>query len=780
MIRIFLLLILTAPIQIIAQTNKSTLNGKVMDQNKNPVPFATVYLENTPDNTVTNNNGTFQLTGVEFGEYNLIVSLIGYKTRKIAIEVNQKIVEIGSIGVVEDTEQLDEVIVQGESVKDKMERSAQAVTVLETAEIKLQTADLGLALSRIEGVNVRRSGGLGSQTRFSLNGLTDEQIRFFLDGVPLRLAGYPFGIANVPVNLTNRVDIFKGVVPVRFGSDALGGAVNLNSTQNMKGSRLEASYQTGSFGTHRATFSFNRQKEGSRFFFGANAFYDFTNNNYEIDVEVPDELGRLQPATVERFHDTYEAKGLDVKAGWQFKTDGLVSVRAFANDNEQDIQNNLIMTIPYGEVLSEGANYGAQLRFVKNLSKRLSTNSVLGYTYDETRFLDVSECVYDWFGNCIRERTVPGEIGGPSDQLIWDNVVYGRITFDYQLGTNSKLVFASAITHTTRTGDQRIQADPDAIDPLSAEQRNFAFVNGLEFEWNSTNEKFQNLLFFKDYYQDVKAEQPNLGGNINRDRNSHNIGFGNSFRYRVSERIDLKASYEWATRLPNTQEIFGDGVLIGPNLTLEPERSHNANLEFSYRTTHLNKWNLQFNANGFFREAEHLILLLGTDRIFAYNNVFEARSLGVESGVRTSSPNDRFQFGFNGTFQDFRNISTDGPLAGFNGDRIPNRPYVFFNGNAGYTIPKLFDIDDGLNLFWNARYVNEFFRGWESSGIREFKDTVPEQFIHNAGFTYSFPWQKVKSTFTAEVQNFTDEKAFDFFGVQRPGRAFFFKMNFSI
>jgi len=72
-----------------------------------------------------------------------------------------------------------------------------------------------------QGVAVRRVGGLGSNARFSLNGPYDDQIRFFLDGVPLELAGYPFESPR-PVNLVNRVEVYRGVVPVRFGADALG------------------------------------------------------------------------------------------------------------------------------------------------------------------------------------------------------------------------------------------------------------------------------------------------------------------------------------------------------------------------------------------------------------------------------------------------------------------------------------------------------------------------------------------------------------------------------
>ena len=60
----------------------------------------------------------------------------------------------------------------------ELKQSAAAVTVVETQQAKQQAADLGEVLARTQGVAVQRAGGLGSDLRFSMNGLTDEEIRF--------------------------------------------------------------------------------------------------------------------------------------------------------------------------------------------------------------------------------------------------------------------------------------------------------------------------------------------------------------------------------------------------------------------------------------------------------------------------------------------------------------------------------------------------------------------------------------------------------------------------
>ncbi|MEO1333182.1 MAG: TonB-dependent receptor plug domain-containing protein, partial [Myxococcota bacterium] len=117
-----------------------------------------------------------------------------------------------------DSSEAEVIVVEGQSGAQALEDSAAAVDVIRTARDKKKSADLGEVLARTQGISVRRSGGLGSPERISLNGLTDDQIRFFIDGVPLAFAGYPFGVANVPVNLIERVEVYRGVVPVAFGA----------------------------------------------------------------------------------------------------------------------------------------------------------------------------------------------------------------------------------------------------------------------------------------------------------------------------------------------------------------------------------------------------------------------------------------------------------------------------------------------------------------------------------------------------------------------------------
>ena len=73
--------------------------------------------------------------------------------------------------------------------------------------------------------------------------------------------------------------------------------------------------------------------------------------------------------------------------------------------------------------------------------------------------------------------------------------------------------------------------------------------------------------------------------------------------------------------------------------------------------------------------------------------------------------------------------------------------------------------------------MHSFFRGWESQGLREYKQVVDAQWVHNVGVTWVHSDGFGRFTSTLEVDNFMDAQLFDNFGVARPGRAVFFKVT---
>ena len=670
------------------------------------------------------------------------------------------------------------------SQADRLRRSAEAVSVVETVEAKRQSHDLGEVLARTQGVAVQRSSGLGSETRIFLNGLTDDQVRFFLDGIPLDLTGYPFGMANIPVNLVDRIEIYRGVVPVRFGADALGGAINLVSDGKLEhGAHSAASLQTGSFGTYRATASGRYLGKSSGWLTRAAAFFDRSQNNYPMNIDVPDDSGQEVRARVYRFHDGYRALGANVETGVTNKTWARrFLLKAFISDYDKEVQHNLVMTFnPYGDVEYGQRALGGTATYQQVFLQQLALSVVAGYTHRHITYTDLGECVYNWFGQCIRDRKQPGErIGRAQDQDYYEHNAYGRINLKWQVHRYHALHASLSPTYTKRSGTEHRLANPDTRDPLSAKRQLGGFLTGVEYEADPLPKRLKNSLFLKDYLQLLRSEDPLSNGVDFRkiDRTTHRIGVGDNLRCFLLDHLYAKASYEWATRLPRPDEVFGDAFPIQANLSLRPELSHNVNLSLTLDPfeTAVGEWHGE--VNGFLREVRDLIRIVGDDESASYQNVRDARSLGVEGVFGWTSPGQYVAIDGNATYVDLRNRSKGGPDSAYNGDRIPNRPYLFATGTARFQLRNVAAAKDALSLSWTSRYVHSFFRGWESIGTD--KPIVPEQLLHSLAVTYVIEGDPLALSFSGEAHNLTDAEAYDYFGVPKPGRAFYFKMTASL
>lgn len=642
---------------------------------------------------------------------------------------------------------------------------------------------MGTALARTENVGVRRSGGLGSRTRFSLAGLTDEQIRIFVDGIPLELAGFGPNISNVPVNLIQRVDIYQGVVPIRFGADALGGAVQLVTDQEVRGTGADASYELGSFDTHRLTAGARHFHEPTGLFVRANGFVDYAKNDYPIDVEVADDKGQPKPTRVYRFHDGYRAAGAGVEVGfverlWARR----LLLRAFLGNYDKELQHNVAMTAPYGGVDSGETSGGATLRFERLVSQGLSLDTVAGYTWRRTRFTDLAQCAYNWFGRCTRELEYPGEIEARAvERFVDQHTGFARLNLGWSVSDSQTLRFSLAPTFVTRSGEDRRLRALQQPDPLEGERGVFSLVSGLEYELEALDDRLENIAFLKDYVQLARADKLLPDGSfMELDRNTHGVGVGDSVRLRFSRELYAKASYEFATRLPRPDEIFGDGILIYENLRLKPETSHNLNLGVAFDTRTTAAGAFRANVTGFGRLADQLIVLIGKESFYTYQNVFAARSLGVAGAAGWTSPGQYLALDGNVTWQDFRNLSTEGDFGSFVGQRIPNRPYLLANGSARFQLGGVMSLHDELSLTWHSRYVHPFFRAWEGAGRKDSKRVVQAQLLHSLVLTYVIRAAPTTLSWTVDVQNLTDAPAFDFYGVQRPGRSIFAKLTVAL
>jgi outer membrane cobalamin receptor len=123
------------------------------------------------------------------------------------------------------TQDLETTVIQGKSKTFVVKRSAYNVTTIDVTKLKEKNVAVNEILNHSSGVVVREDGGMGSGATVSLNGMSGNQVKVFLDGLPMENMGSSMDMNNFPANSIETIEIYKGVVPINLGSDALGGAI---------------------------------------------------------------------------------------------------------------------------------------------------------------------------------------------------------------------------------------------------------------------------------------------------------------------------------------------------------------------------------------------------------------------------------------------------------------------------------------------------------------------------------------------------------------------------
>jgi len=675
----------------------------------------------------------------------------------------------------------EEVTVRGVSPGEALRKSAEAVDIVDTRRSRERALSVGDVLARTQGVGIRRAGGLGSETLLSLNGLSGSRVPIFIDGVPIDIAGYPQGIANVPISLVERVEIYRGVVPLRFGAEALGGAINLVTDPSYYQTGGSAALERGSFGLYRASGVGRYFDEGSGFTTQVTAYADRATNRYRVLAQVPDERGRNTVADVVRFHDAYAARGVTVEGGLVDRPFAKrLLLRLTYSSFEKELQHNIIQAIPYGEATVGESTYGALLRYdqPKLFGPAIGLESLLAVSRRVIDFRDVTPWVYDWSGQRVAMRARRGEVGtSPHDQLIGEPSLFGRAILSWTPSESHVLRIAANVRSSSRSGKDDAVL-PGGFDAASSESRLTTLVAGAEQTSKFFDDRLENIAAVKGYAFDSSHEEVLVGSRRRRfDKDDLLIGYGDALRFQVAKTVAMKVSYEHAVRFPHPNELFGDGGLVRYNTDLRPEESDNVNIALDVKTGALGPARVTGGASGFARYVDNQIFLLseGTGS-FTYQNVLRSTTYGVEAHAQTSLFDGRLLVDGNVTYQDVRNGADTGPFARYQGDRIPHQPYLFANGGVAARLRDCFDAHDLVSFGGDVRYVNAFLLGWQSVGAAAFKLGVPDQLVTNLFLSYALG-SRPRFTSTFEVQNVGDSRAYDFYGIQRPRRSASIKLT---
>ena len=268
---------------------------------------------------------------------------------------------IGVWGMLKDTVTLEASAVTAKSKEQTLREGAYAVNAVNINTQAATLQSLTQAIDRTSGIRIREEGGVGSDFDLSINGMGGNSIRYFLDGMPLDAKGSGVTLSNLPVNLIERVEIYKGVIPASFGSDALGGAVNIITSRHRR-NYLDFSYGAGSFHTHKADFRAQYTGKRTGLIIRPVVSAHYSKNDYLMrDVKVRNEERTAFIITdLPRFHDGYLSLFGQIEAGFsgrKWADDFFVSASASKVDKEVQTgatQSQNSFAQPFGPLFQTG------------------------------------------------------------------------------------------------------------------------------------------------------------------------------------------------------------------------------------------------------------------------------------------------------------------------------------------------------------------------------------------------------------------------------------------
>lgn len=763
--------------------HKTMISGKVLSTEKTTVDFATVYLKGTNYGGTTNEEGIYHLQAPA-GEYTLVVSAIGYKTVEKPVKLMRGERTKMNVVISPQATELDEVVVVSNGVT-RLKRSAFNAVALDTKALQNSTQNLSEALAQAPGMKIRESGGVGSDMQLMMDGFTGKHIKIFIDGVPQEGVGSSFGLNNIPVNYAERIEVYKGVVPVGFGTDAIGGVINIITKKNRNKWFLDASYSYGSFNTHKSYVNFG-QTFRSGLTYEINVFQNYSDNNYYVDTPVKDfttgAINKKKIERVKRFHDTYHNEAVIGKIGFVDKkwADRLMFGFTYSH-MYKDIQTGVRQEVVFGGKYRKGysimpsLDYRKRDFFVRGLDVVLTAN----YNKNMTNNVDTSSYEYNWRGE-MRPLRMPGEQSYQntrSDNNNWN----GTLTANYRIGKAHTFTFNHVINAFRRSNQSLLNEDSEANAIPKETRKN---ISGLSYRLMPT-EHWNLSVFGKYYNQFIAGPVATSSAQDDYIRTTNSVsamGYGAAGTYFILKSLQAKLSYEKAYRLPTNEEMFGDEDLETGDISLKPENSDNVNLNLSYNET-FGKHSVYVEGGLIYRNTKDYIQrnisdLSGGKYGATYVNHGRVETKGYNISVRYGFSN-WVSVGGNFTQMNVRdNVKT--VTSGTNqesltyGARMPNLPYQFANSDVTFYWRNLWKKGNTLSVTYDNLYMHSFPLYSEAVGS-ESEFVVPTQFSHNLTLSYGIRNGRYNISF--ECRNLTNEKLYDNFSLQKAGRAFYGKVR---
>ena len=599
----FISIFLLGIISIKGQTN--TITGKVISKGE-ASPFVNVYLKNTKQGTSTNENGLFELKNIKNGNYTLVASSIGFKSKskKIKLKGNQNIIQ--NFNLNEDNF-LDEIVISGTLKPVSKSKSPVPVEVYSNTFFKKNpTPSIFESLQNVNGVRPQLNCNVCNTGDIHINGLEGPYTFVLIDGMPI-VSGLStvYGLTGIPQALIERVEVVKGPASTLYGSEALGGIINIITKKPSNSPILSTDLLGSSWGEINTDIGLRyKLSEKAQGLLGVNYFnYQnrIDNNNDDFtDLTLQNRISLFNKVNIERksnkvftiagryvYEDRWggqmdwerEFRGTDIKYGESIYTNRWETFGTYQLPTSEDITFQFSANGHYQNSFYGTDSYNAeqligfgQLIYNKKIAKKHELLFGLAYRYiyyEDNTFATLEK---DGITNKPSITHLPGfflqdEIALNSQNKIllggrWDhnslhgNIFTPRVNYKWNSKDNSNIFRASVGNgfrvanvftedHAALTGAREVEFDGN-LAPETSWNANINYVKKISTE--NTFITFDASAFYTYFDNRILPDY---------ETDSNKIIYANLDGYAVSKGLSL-----------NTDVTFTNGLSVNVGATL--------------------------------------------------------------------------------------------------------------------------------------------------------------------------------------------------------------------
>jgi len=557
-LKIFLLIF-----SITCNSQNNSLAGKISDGLEN-LSYVNIYIQNTKLGTSSNEDGYYQIKNIPSGTYKIVVSSLGYKTKTTEITFNKNENEkiIQNFSLVSDNS-LDEIVVSGNLRPVSKSASSVPVDVYSKSFFKKNpTPSIFESLQNVNGVRPQLNCNVCNTGDIHINGLEGPYTFVLIDGMPI-VSGLStvYGLTGIPQALIQRVEVVKGPASTLYGSEAVGGIINIITKKPSNSPMLFVDSFSSSWEEINTDigFKYNASKKiqgllGINYFNYQNII-DNNNDNF-TDLTLQNRISIFNKLNIER-------------------------------------RNNKLFTVAFRYVYED--RWGGETNWNKSFR---GTDLVYGESIYTSRWetfgtyeLPTTENIRLQFSaNGHRQDSFYGTDSYKADQLI----AFGQLIYNKKIKKEHDLLFGIAYRYTTYDDNTFATSESDG----ETNKPSVIHLPGvfLQDEISLTNQHKLLIGARYDYnslHGTIFSPRVNYKWNSKNNKNILRFSIGNGFRVANIFTEDHAA-------LSGAREVVFEGEL-------SPEKSWNANVNFVKKIS-INNTLISLDASGFYTHFNNRIL----------------------------------------------------------------------------------------------------------------------------------------------------------------------------